>query len=422
YFVNVFDVNDTAGLAYALEYNVPPSPTNRPPHLDPLTSWTLVAGNFLSIPVTAADPDANRLRFTLEPGAPSTATLDPLTGFFAWRPTDADAATTNLIRVRVTDDGTPNLSDVGQFSVVVRGNTAPSLQSIANYLVDVLTTLRVTNVATDVDLPANQLFFSLEPGAPDGASINPTNGLFVWTPSRAQAPSTNLITVTVTDNGSPMLSASQSFTVVVNDYIELSLGSTHAFAGQTSGVPLTLFSSAPVTNLNLTLSYPPERLTNWRVVPMETVEANAWTDPTNAGWLHLTFTPTNGQPLQNTQWLANLYFTPLLKQSSAFINLGFAAGSAYTDQGILVPTILGNPGRVILIARESLLEATIGSSGEKRLIVHGHPETTYWVEYATDLTKPIVWNSGWPITLTGVSESQEIIINTNGPIFLRVHD
>ena len=401
---------------------MPPSPTNRPPHLDPLTSWTLVAGNFLSIPVTAADPDANRLRFTLEPGAPPAATLDPLTGFFAWRPTDADAGTTNVIRVRVTDDGTPNLSDVGQFSVVVKGNTAPTLQAISSYLVDVLTTLRVTNVAADADLPANQLFFSLEPGAPDGAYINPTNGLFLWTPSRQQAPSTNLITVTVTDNGSPMLTASQSFWVYVNHFIELSLGSTHAFAGQTSGVPLTLYSSAPVTNLSMTVSYPPERLTNWLVVPMQTVVANAWTDPTNAGWLHVSFTPTNGQPLQSTQWLANLFFTPPLNQSSAFINLGFAAASASTDQGVPVPAILGNPGRVILIARESLLEATIGSSGEKRLIVHGHPETTYWVEYATDLKKPVVWNSGWPITLTGVSESQEIIINTNRPVFLRVHD
>src|SRR5439155_17203411 len=75
----------------------------------------------------------------------------------------------------------------------------------------------VTNTATDEDLPANTLTFSLEPGAPAGASINSTNGVFSWTPTEAQGPSTNLITVRVTDNGSPPSSDTGSFTVVVTE-------------------------------------------------------------------------------------------------------------------------------------------------------------------------------------------------------------
>ena len=39
--------------------------------------------------------------------------------------------------------------------------------------------------------------------------------MFTWTPTAAQAPSTNTITVIVTDNGVPQLSATNSFTVVV---------------------------------------------------------------------------------------------------------------------------------------------------------------------------------------------------------------
>jgi hypothetical protein len=69
--------------------------------------------------------------------------------------------------------------------------------------------------ATDSDVPAQTLTFSLDPGAPTGASINPTNGTFAWTPPADYAPGTNQITVRVTDNGSPPLSGTNTFSVVV---------------------------------------------------------------------------------------------------------------------------------------------------------------------------------------------------------------
>jgi hypothetical protein len=47
------------------------------------------------------------------------------------------------------------------------------------------------------------------------ATINSTNGLFTWAPTEVQGPGTNTITLIVTDDGSPTLSATQSFTVVV---------------------------------------------------------------------------------------------------------------------------------------------------------------------------------------------------------------
>jgi hypothetical protein len=74
--------------------------------------------------------------------------------------------------------------------------------------------LTYTATATDSDLPAQKLAFSLEAGAPAGASITP-EGVFSWTPTEAQGPSTNSMTVKVTDNGSPALSEIQSFTIVV---------------------------------------------------------------------------------------------------------------------------------------------------------------------------------------------------------------
>ena len=66
--------------------------------------------------------------------------------------------------------------------------------------------------ATDTDQPPQTLTYTLT-NAPGGAQIGPTGGLFTWTP--AAAPATNTVGVVVTDNGTPNMSATRTFTVVV---------------------------------------------------------------------------------------------------------------------------------------------------------------------------------------------------------------
>src|SRR5258706_8385166 len=75
-------------------------------------------------------------------------------------------------------------------------------------------TLIFTNAATDSDQPVNALTFSLT-NAPGGAAVDPSSGVFVWTPSVQQAPSTNIMGIVVSDNGVPFLSDTKSFTVIV---------------------------------------------------------------------------------------------------------------------------------------------------------------------------------------------------------------
>lgn len=75
-------------------------------------------------------------------------------------------------------------------------------------------TLQVTNLATDGDVPAQTLTWSLG-NHPSGAAINSANGLLTWRPPISESPSTNAFSVVVTDNGTPSLSATQSFSVFV---------------------------------------------------------------------------------------------------------------------------------------------------------------------------------------------------------------
>jgi hypothetical protein len=73
--------------------------------------------------------------------------------------------------------------------------------------------LSFTARASDSDIPAQTLTFTLGSGSPPAASINPLGGLFSWTPTTA--PGTNPVSIIVTDNGIPSLSATQTFLVRV---------------------------------------------------------------------------------------------------------------------------------------------------------------------------------------------------------------
>src|SRR5262249_58977281 len=65
------------------------------------------------------------------------------------------------------------------------------------------------------DLPANTLAFALVPG-PTGPTVS-SSGAMAWTPTEAQGPSTNTVTVRVSDDGSPSLSTTNSFQVIVTE-------------------------------------------------------------------------------------------------------------------------------------------------------------------------------------------------------------
>jgi hypothetical protein len=61
------------------------------------------------------------------------------------------------------------------------------------------------------------LTFSLDPGAPEGMGINAKTGVLSWIPSEGQGPSTNAVTVRVSDDGAPPLQAAQTFVVYVSE-------------------------------------------------------------------------------------------------------------------------------------------------------------------------------------------------------------
>src|SRR6185295_11487689 len=97
-------------------------------------------------------------------------------------------------------------------------NSPPVMPVITDKSVNENSLLSFTVTANDSsDTPANSISFSLDPGAPAGASINTSSGLFTWAPNETFGPGVYPVTVRATDNGSPTLYTTRTFLVTVNE-------------------------------------------------------------------------------------------------------------------------------------------------------------------------------------------------------------
>ena len=182
-------------------------------------------------------------------------------------------------------------NDAGNYTVIVSnaagsttsatatltvGNSTPTLAPISDSTVNVGVTVNFTNIASDVDAPAQSLAFTLL-SAPSGATLGASSGVLNFRPDTTQGGTSNYITLKVADNGSPSLSATQSFAVVVNVLNQSTFGagsySGGTFSSSVSGDTGPDYEVLASTNL-----------VNWDVIFTTNSPAMPfnWSDP-NAG-------------------------------------------------------------------------------------------------------------------------------------------
>lgn len=227
-------VTDEGSLSDAEEIEITVGEANLSPELGSIGAKAVDEEMALSFTATATDPDlpANALTYSLEAGTdpvPAGAAINATSGAFSWTPTEAQGPGVYKFKVRVTDDGDnpDNLFDEEEITVTVSEvNKPPVLGSIGNKTVNEGSLLSFTVTATDPDIPANTLAFSLQTGGNAdlaSASLNPTSGAFTWTPADDNptgTPSDNYgLTVVVTDDGvnPPSLTDDEQITISVNN-------------------------------------------------------------------------------------------------------------------------------------------------------------------------------------------------------------
>jgi VCBS repeat-containing protein len=184
---------------------------NDAPVLAPIASQSKDEGTPVTFTAAATDVDGNALTYSLV-SAPQGASINSATGAFTWTPSEVEGPGSYTFSVHVQDNGTPALADSKSVTITVNEvNVAPLLGSVGNKSVVFGNTLTFKATATDADLPANTLTFSLV-NAPAGATIDGTSGDFSWKPNETQQPGTYTLTVRVSDGG---LSDDEAITVTV---------------------------------------------------------------------------------------------------------------------------------------------------------------------------------------------------------------
>jgi PKD repeat protein len=193
---------------------------NTAPVLASIGDKTIGEGQALSFVATATDPQAppQTLTFSLGAGAPAGATIDASSGAFSWTPTEVQGPGSYRLTIRVRDNGAPVGEDSETITIAVSEvNAAPVLAAIGDQSVAEGSALSFTASATDADHPPNALSFSLDAGAPAGATIEASSGAFSWTPEESQGPGSYPVTVRVTDNGDPAASDFETITIAVSE-------------------------------------------------------------------------------------------------------------------------------------------------------------------------------------------------------------
>ena len=381
--------------------------TNYPPSISVASNVIVNAGDTVMLYVTANDSNLfDNLTFSLGAGAPAGMSINPITGQVTWPTSPSFGGTTNRISIIVSDNNQPPLSATGFVSVVVVERiNAPVLAAIADYTINEATLLTIATSATNSNLPPRTLTFSLGAGAPTNATINPVTGLFQWRPTAAQAPSTNTITVIVTDNGVPPLSATQHFKVIVRPVraqFVLSLGSTNVLAGNSSSVPVTLQTSLPLTNITTILQVPASGLTNWTLLAASPEITSTLLQQLGTNQYSISLTLNPALSPGDSRTLAQLAFLSGPQAHSAFVPLNLPSLSGVQSDGSIAPKPGSVNGRVAVMAREPLLEAWLAGNTNRNLTLYGIPGASYELDYATNLLSPN-WQFGWRWPMTNQS-------------------
>ena len=284
-------------------------------------------------------------------------------------------------------------------------NTPPHLSPITNQTINIGQSFFITLSATDSDVPAQTFHFSLleAPARTRLLTLRSTNTVVSWTPTRDDAGTTNRFTIMVSDSGTPSLSATQSFDVIVTEFVQTTLSTVVVLAGQDACIPIALDATEPITSASFSVLWPPDALTNFSIQPLLPEFCSSNVVAVSPGELRISLVACPGQSLTLTQAVeaASLCFTAVGGQRSTFVPLLISNTVIHTATGAQLTNRFSKLGGVIVVGSTPLLEATISTERERQLFLYAQPGKFYQVESTTDLNEPRAWSSFCRIPMTG---------------------
>ena len=187
---------------------------NLPPSISSSPTTNAVEGEAYSYQVEATDPNAGDVLSYFLNAAPNGMSIDPSTGLIDWIPVSSQIGDHN-VEVLVSDSGIPELYDTQRFVVTVEAaavNVAPIINS--GPILNVYEGAEYLYQVDASDANAGDVLTYTLSDSPNGMSIDSLTGLINWSPKPDQLGS-HFVQVIVSDDGNPVMSAKQSFTVNV---------------------------------------------------------------------------------------------------------------------------------------------------------------------------------------------------------------
>jgi hypothetical protein len=142
----------------------------------------------------------------------------------------------------------------------------------------------------------------------------------------------------------------------------------------------------------------------------------------NANSFSLNFTAASGQLLQGNQPLAQLTFNAVAGQSSAFVPFAPQSFQAQRGDGSAVANIVSQPGRVVIVGNEPLLESSIGPGPSRNLALYGKPWSSYKIQYSTDLSNPAGWTDLTAVAMTNLMQMIYGLDPSKNIVFYRAYE
>jgi hypothetical protein len=178
----------TAGkLSDTTQFAITVTHVNRAPEIALIPPQEVRENQTLTFTVKASDPDvedAGKLSISAT-NLPTGAIFDPQTNTFTWTPTFEQSGTYGIQFIATDPAGLTDEKTVG--ITVIHVNRAPTLADVAPITIDENQPLQLTLQAQDPDKEdTGKLRFSAI-DLPEGATLNPQNGVLEWTPTFDQS-------------------------------------------------------------------------------------------------------------------------------------------------------------------------------------------------------------------------------------------
>ena len=194
--------------------NITVTPTNDAPILAAIGAKEVDENGTLQFTLSATDAENDGLTYDAA-NLPGNATFDTTTRTFTWTPSYDTSGAYPDVLFRVTDDGMPPLSDTESISITVGDvNRTPVLNAVGDQEIDENMGLSFTLGGNDPD--GDNLTYTAA-NLPMGSSFEATTATFSWSPGFDEAGVYTDVQFTVTDDGTPPQSDTETITITVGN-------------------------------------------------------------------------------------------------------------------------------------------------------------------------------------------------------------